>query len=133
MNCINMTRKSGEHLRATYGNMGQLFQPYYRFYCLALEVPLFLENADRAAVCRFGELWPCARTHLKRPCATLVQLGGQLTNTVWSPRFALTSILKPQGAIPLGSNPLWRGWVYRLVPEAPLFSRMPMEPGAFLE
>ena len=23
-----MTRKSGEHLRMTYGNTGQLFQPY---------------------------------------------------------------------------------------------------------
>ena len=28
MNWITMTRKSGEHLRATYGNTGQLFRTY---------------------------------------------------------------------------------------------------------
>ena len=28
MNWITKTRKSGEHLRTTYGNTGQLFRPY---------------------------------------------------------------------------------------------------------
>ena len=28
VNWITMIRKSGEHLRTTYGNTGQLFQPY---------------------------------------------------------------------------------------------------------
>ena len=28
VNWITMTRKYGEHLRMTYGNTGQLFQPY---------------------------------------------------------------------------------------------------------
>ena len=29
MNWIIITRKSGEHLRLTYGNTRQLFRPYY--------------------------------------------------------------------------------------------------------
>ena len=29
VNWITMTKKSGKHLRMTYGNTGQLFWPYY--------------------------------------------------------------------------------------------------------
>ena len=41
--------------------------------------------------------------------------------------------LWPQGAVPPGFNPLWRGWVYRLAPEAPLLRGMPTGSEAFLE
>ena len=38
------------------------------------------------------------------------------------------------GGRPPGFNSLWRGWVYRPMPEAPLFKRgMPTGPDAFLE
>ena len=40
---------------------------------------------------------------------------------------------RASGDRPPGSNPLWRGWVYRLAPEAPLFRGMPTRPEAFLE
>ena len=41
-------------------------------------------------------------------------------------RCDLTGILEPQGAVPPGSNPPWRGWVYRLALEVPLFGGMLM-------
>ena len=43
----------------------------------------------------------------------------------------LTGILEPQGAIPRDSNSPQMDYVYRLVPETPLFRRMPTRPGAF--
>ena len=48
-------------------------------------------------------------------------------------RCALTGILEPQGAVPLGSNPPGRGYVFRLAPEAPILKRILMGPEAFLE
>ena len=40
---------------------------------------------------------------------------------------------RASGDRPPGSNPAWRCYVYRLVPEAPLFREMPTGPEAFLE
>ena len=40
-------------------------------------------------------------------------------------------LLKPQGAIPTGSNLLWRNKAYCLVPEVPIFRVILMEPEAF--
>ena len=48
------------------------------------------------------------------------------------PRFALTGIPDPQGAVASGSNTPWRGQVHCLAPESPLFREMPTEPEAFL-
>ena len=68
-----------------------------------------------------------ARTHLGRLCKSVHRSG-----RVWSGsagswwRCAL-------GAVPLDSNSPWRGWVYRLAPEVPLFRGMPMGLEAFLE
>ena len=45
----------------------------------------------------------------------------------------LTCILEPQRAILPGSNPPWKGWIYYMAPEAPLFRGMPTGPEAFLE
>ena len=45
----------------------------------------------------------------------------------------MINFLEPQGAVPPGFNPLWRGWVYRPAPEAPLFRGMPTGSEAFLE
>ena len=41
--------------------------------------------------------------------------------------------LWPQGAVPPDFNPLRRGWVYCLAPEAPLLKGMPTGSEAFLE
>ena len=40
--------------------------------------------------------------------------------------------LQPQGPSPQAFNPLWRGWVYCLAPEAPLLRGMPTGPKVFL-
>ena len=40
---------------------------------------------------------------------------------------------RDSGGHPPGSYPSWRGWVYRLAPEEPLFRGMPTGPEAFLE
>ena len=48
-------------------------------------------------------------------------------------RCTLTSIFKPQRAVPLGSILPWSGWVCHLAPEASLFRGMPTGPEEFLE
>ena len=51
-------------------------------YCLVPEAPTspeaFLKLPDGSGP------WPCARKHLKRPCALLVRIVGRSTNTAWS-------------------------------------------------
>ena len=49
------------------------------------------------------------------------------TARIWSGVSRLWTYLKPQGAVPQGFNPSWRGLVYRL------FRGMPMGSEAFLE
>ena len=93
----------------------------------------------------------------KWPCATLIRLLGCSSNTdcpaishfdqlylgehgsgrmcpgcrsSWS-MCTLTGILDSQGSVPPGSNPHYRGWVYRLAPELHLFSGMPTGHEAF--
>ena len=40
---------------------------------------------------------------------------------------------RTSGGRPPGSNSPWKGWIYRLAPEAPAFLGMPTGPEAFLE
>ena len=66
-----------------------------------------------------------------------VQGGVLWLRTVWFVRVCSTTgyiSLASGGGRPPGFNSLWRGWVYRPMPEAPLFKRgMPTGPDAFLE
>ena len=75
-----------------------------------------------------------AGTHLSKPCLAVHGSGWLCSGSAGSRlRWALTGNLEPQRVVLSGFNPPWRGYVYRLVPEAPLFRRMPMGPEAFLE
>ena len=94
---------------------------------------------------------PFAGTTLKRPCAKLVRLVGRTTNRqiiltafgggvslgrsylMWMPEKPSIHVTQPTLLEPQGSNPPWRGWVYRLAPEVPLFRGMPTGTEAFLE
>ena len=71
-----------------------------------------------------------AFTSLSRPSSSLIGTGKPASMlSAQKPAF-----LEPQKAVPRhGSNPLRRGWVYRLALEVPLFKGIPMEAEAFLE
>ena len=77
---------------------------------------------------------PSFETHFNRPCSDERGSGPVCPGFGGSrSRSALTGILEHQEDFPLGSNPPWRVWVYRLAPEAPLFKRMLTGSEAFLE
>ena len=73
-------------------------------------------------------------THFDRLCWAYTDLVGCVLVSGGSRlRCALTGILESQGAVPLDSNPPWRGWVHRPAPEAPFFRGTPTGPKALLE
>ena len=85
------------------------------------------------------------RPTLKRPFAILSRLVGRVTNRASIFSFytdlvgcVLAWLTVSWGALWLSSSslneyPPWRGWVHRLVPEAPHFREMPTGSEAFLE
>ena len=100
-----------------------------------------------------SRLWPCARAHLKKTLCQTCPVGGtadkyrwfQSAESSWWDTLGwavdlvrcVTSVdwhtLSLMGAVPQGSNPPRRGYVYRLAPEELLFKGMLTGPEAFLE
>ena len=69
----------------------------------------------------------CLNTVVSHGC--LARVPGKLSIWVMQPRLTFP---EPQGAVPLGSNPPRRGYVYGLVAEGSLFRGLPTGPEAFL-
>ena len=91
------------------------------------------ENLYKSLIENKWEARP-ATTHFDRPCLGMHGSGWVCSGSGGSrSRCALTGILEPQGAVPPDSNSTWRGWVYRLAPEALLIREMPTDPKAFLD
>ena len=89
---------------------------------------------------------PCTRTHLKKGLVPHLPVwwGGQqipldqplLRVEAFSADWhscRMVKFLEPQGAFPPGFNPIRRGYVYCLAPEAPFFRGMPTGPEVFFE
>ena len=72
-----------------------------------------------------------AGAHFGRPCWSVHEFGRMYPGSAEEAH--LTQILEPEKAVPPGSNHPWKGKVYCLAPEAPLFWRMPTGSEAFLE
>ena len=80
--------------------------------------------------------WSCSQVRgsgrmcfglVKVDWSSLMQMPGRPSNCVWYRRRWISRGRRA------GSNPLWRGWVYRLMYEAPLFRGMPTRLKAFLK
>ena len=75
-----------------------------------------------------------AATYFGRACWSVYVSGRMCPGSSGNwPRCSLTRILESQRTVSLGTNPPWRGYVYRLALEALLLGRMSTGPVAFFE